>query len=84
MPKIIVVDNDEKVRKNIIRMLKKDGWEIEDAASQVAAINLIKKNQYDVVVTDMLMENETSGLSVLEAAKKRNKFTKGIVISTSS
>lgn len=80
MERILVVDDDKNARKNMIRLLKKDGWEIKDAASQKDAVSLINKNKYDVVVTDMRMENDTSGLTVLEAAKNRNSSTQVIII----
>ncbi len=80
MSNILVVEDDADIRENMARLLGKRGFNVSSASNTSEAIDLIKINQYDVVVTDMRMEGEKSGLYVLEAARKKNKMTEGIVI----
>jgi len=81
MPRILVVDDEDTPRRNMERFLgRKEGWEVSSASSADEAMGLIKENAFDVVVTDMRMENEGAGLSVLQAAKEKDKFVEGIVI----
>jgi len=78
--KILVVDDEDEARRNMERFLSKQGWDVFIASNAAEAVDLIKENAIDVVVTDMRMEDGESGLSVLQEAKQRDKFTEGIVI----
>src|SRR5579862_3741169 len=82
MPKVLVIDDEEDVRAAIERRLRREGYEVEQAASQSEAIEKIAASRpsYDLVITDMVMEEPTSGLKVLEAALTRDLFTEVLVL----
>lgn len=70
MKKILLVDDHKIVRdglKNLIN-LEKDMEVADEAASGVDAINLIRKNHYDVVVLDISMPNK-NGVDTLHDLK---------------
>ncbi len=48
---------------------------MSSASNALEAIDLIKANNFDVVVTDMVMENEQAGSLVLQAAKDEDEST---------
>ena len=50
-------------------------FSIDEASSEEEAISLLKENTYDIIVTDMFMENKESGLKVLDKAKEKNPNT---------
>lgn len=80
MSKILIVDDEDTTRKNMEHLLSKQGWNISTASNAAEAIDLIKENEFDVVVTEMRMEDEESGPSVLQVAKRKDKFTEVIII----
>lgn len=70
MKKILLVDDHKIVReglKNLIN-LEKDMEVADEAASGVDAINLIRKNHYDVMVLDISMPNR-NGVDTLHDLK---------------
>ncbi|MCP4105802.1 MAG: response regulator [Desulfobacteraceae bacterium] len=78
--RILVVEDEDRARKNMVRLLENRGFDVFSGANAVEARDMIDTNLFDVVVTDMLMESDKAGLSVLQAAKKRNELTEVIVI----
>ena len=82
MGRILVVDDEELAREAIRMRLERDGHEVDTAASEAEAIEKIRTANppYDVVVTDMVMETEKSGMEVLKAALLRDVLTEVIVL----
>jgi DNA-binding NtrC family response regulator len=80
--RVLVVDDEEAVRTAIKRRLTRDGLKVEIVGGEAEAIEMLKSANptYDVVLTDMVMENPTSGLSVLKAALSQDIFTEVIVL----
>lgn len=79
-PRILVVDDDEVARKNLSRILRRDGYKITLAISGSEAIAKLDKNSYDLVLADLILEEDIGGLDVLEAAKKRSHDTEVIIL----
>ncbi|MFN3420170.1 MAG: response regulator [Armatimonadota bacterium] len=82
MGKILVVDDEELAREAIKLRLERDGHQVDTAANEAEAIEKIRTSNppYDVVITDMVMESENSGLEVLKAALLRDVLTEVIVL----
>lgn len=77
---ILVVDDEEIARENVVYMLKKDErYRIDSAADGETAIALIDKNEYDLVLTDLKMKKK-DGLHVLDSVKKLWPDTEVIII----
>jgi len=64
------VDDDPVVLRGLRRLLaaSRPGWEIDTAESGEAAFELVERDPYDVVVTDLHMP-KSSGLLLLERLK---------------
>jgi ATP-dependent Lon protease len=77
--RILVVDDEEMTCKNLDHVLTKDGFDVKTAASGVEALNVLEKNSFDVIVTDLKMEN-VDGMGVLGKAKEKDPSTEVIVI----
>lgn len=79
---ILVIDDEEEARESIQRRLKREGYAVETAPSQEEGIQRIRdaKDSFDLVITDMLMEQANSGVEVLRAAVTRDLFTEVIVL----
>jgi DNA-binding NtrC family response regulator len=82
MHRILIADDEEDVRDAIERRLRREGFEVEQAGSLLEAVEKITQAQptYDVVVTDMSMDDPESGVRVLEAALTHDVFTEVIVL----
>ena len=78
--KILVVDDDEIARKNLQHALTKDGYDVTLAANGLEALDLLNSDHFDIVVTDLKMEN-VDGMTVLEKAKSRDSHVEVIMIS---
>ncbi len=77
--KLLVVDDEPEFRTLLKIILKKQGYEVDLAENGEVATGLIDKNQYDIVLTDMLMDG-LNGLDVLKHIKDKECETECIII----
>ena len=82
MCRVLVIDDEEAVRSAVKRRLERDGYTVQLADSQTLGLDTIGSQHpaFDVIVTDMVMESQDSGLEVLQAALSRDVFTEVIVL----
>ena len=82
MCRILLVDDEPDVRGIIERRLTREGFKVEMADSAAAAAERIRQADppYDVIIADMVMETEESGLDVLKAVLSRDVFGEVIVL----
>ena len=82
MPRILVVDDEEDVRAALKRRLEREGYQVSAAADSAEARQLIDAQtpSFDLVISDMSMEEADSGLSVLQDALAHDIFTEVIVL----
>ncbi len=67
--KILVIDDDESLRRVLEYNLAQEGYAVLTAASGEQGLELLKKERADLVVTDVRMSG-MDGLQVLEAVRK--------------
>ena len=82
MARILVIDDEEEVRIAVARRLRRESYHVDEAGSQADGLVAIQSaaEPFDVVVTDMLMEQQESGIEVLEACLSRDLFTEVIIL----
>ncbi|MFC1715670.1 response regulator [Candidatus Poribacteria bacterium] len=80
MPKILVVDDVRDTTDSLVRSLMKAGYDATGSYSEEGAIDLLRRNAYDVIVTDMSMERPDSGLEVLQEAKRLDPHVEVILL----
>jgi len=78
--RILLVDDEELVRRSLAVNLKREGFELSSAASAEEALAILKEEPYDLLLTDYLMEGMT-GIELLKLAKELNPQMKVIVFS---
>jgi DNA-binding NtrC family response regulator len=78
--KILVVDDEKNVRVLFERILVKEGYEVECAASGNEAIDKLVNNSFDLVVTDLKMDG-IDGLDLIRKGKRTNQALPFILIS---
>lgn len=67
--KILVVDDEELMRKFLIEALSRKNYLVESAKNGKEAIALLKKTSFDLLITDMKMP-DLSGIELLRKAKE--------------
>ena len=79
MAQILVVDDEKKMGILIEGTLKDAGYSVKTVTSGDEALKLLKKNTYDVVITDLKME-PVDGMAVLKRVKELNESTEVIMM----
>ena len=69
--KVLVADDEPVIRDGFAEFLRHFGLEVDTAEDGEQAIELIKKNDYDLVISDIKMPKAT-GYDVFHAAKAKN------------
>ncbi len=76
---ILVVEDDDQARKNLEYILRKEGYEVVSANSGVRALQLLNKQEFDLILTDLKMQ-QVDGLEVLKEARAEYPHTEVIMI----
>ncbi|RMI26757.1 MAG: sigma-54-dependent Fis family transcriptional regulator, partial [Calditrichaeota bacterium] len=79
MSRILIVDNEEKFCKVVKTALEMEDLQAEYCTSGEAALEFLKGNSADVVISDLRMEG-MDGLQLLEAVKKAYPETEVIIM----
>jgi len=69
MYKLLVVDDEPKIREVIKEYAEFNGYEVTEAADGMSAVGLCKLNQYDLVILDIMMP-KLDGFSACKEIKK--------------
>jgi len=77
--RVLVVDDEKSMRDLLAINLEKQGYEVAVADDGEAALEALRRDTYDAVITDLRMPR-VDGLGVLRAAKERSAETAVIVI----
>ncbi len=77
--RILVVEDHEHARRSLADMLRKEGYEVEEAAGGEEAIEIGRQKPFDVVLTDLRM-GEVDGLAVLRDFKRRSPDTSVVLL----
>jgi DNA-binding response OmpR family regulator len=70
--RVLLVDDDATVLLTLRAVLEWHHFEVETAATVEDAYRKLSHREYDVVVTDVRMENDESGFEVLRAARAQS------------
>jgi signal transduction histidine kinase len=78
--RILVVDDEEKIRKSLSGLLHDNGYDVMTAGSGSECLEILSSQHIDLVILDIVMP-EMSGIDVLKKIKEKNKDTEVIMIS---
>ena len=79
--KILIVDDDELIRKSLCEVLKMAGYDVIAAESGIDALDILKVQRCDVVVSDLKMPG-LDGIGLLKRIKEQIDDT-AVIIATS-
>ena len=80
MPKILVVDDEFRIRQIIRKYAEFEGYEVAEAVDGMQAIEVCRKNKYDLIIMDVMMP-ELDGFS---ACREIRKFCSSPIIMLSA
>lgn len=80
---ILLVDDDEGIRNVLGILLNEEGYKVSTACDGQEAIDLLKKNKYDLILLDIIMP-KVSGFGVLKFVKETNSDTKVVMLTAYS
>ncbi len=80
MTRILVVDDDDLVRRAIVRILLGAGNEVEEASDGHEAWRMQRAAPFDLILTDLYMPN-ADGIEFLTRLRETDSETKVIAIS---
>ncbi len=77
--RILVVDDEALMREYVEEALARAGYRVDTASSGSEGIEVVGKETYDVVVTDLKMKPD-DGIAVLRAAREANPDTHVVIM----
>jgi sigma-B regulation protein RsbU (phosphoserine phosphatase) len=76
---ILMVDDDPNVIKLLSGFLKNENFDVTGVENGDAALETIKDESYDLVISDLNLP-DINGIDILEAAKRKNKHTQVLIL----
>ncbi len=80
MTKILIVDDEDKIRNMIRKYAEYEGFQAEEACDGLQAVEMCEKNHYDLCVMDIMMPN-LDGFSAVKEIKKKDPNMPVILLS---
>jgi DNA-binding NtrC family response regulator len=80
MARILVIDDQEPIRRIVRRALEQQGHEVFDASDGEIGMDILETQSFEVVITDIFMPGQ-DGIVTLRQIRKRFPAVKVIVIS---
>ena len=68
--RVLLIEDSEMVAKTISRCLIEKGYEVEHHSSAVPAIRSFADNDFELVLTDIVLEGNVSGMGVVRAIRQ--------------
>lgn len=77
--KMLVVDDEDKIRKSLSGLLEDQGYDVITAGNGSECLQIMSVQHFDLVILDIVMP-ERNGIDVLQEIRKKYKDTEVIVI----
>jgi DNA-binding response OmpR family regulator len=81
--KILLIEDDEKIAKNIKEYLKKEGFRVDWAKDGEEGFYLAQNNNYDVLIVDWMLP-KMSGVDVIKKLREKDIFTPALILTAKS
>jgi putative two-component system response regulator len=78
--RILLVEDEENIRRSLAKFLKRLGYEVETAGSVPEAVHHLRPGRFDLVLTDLCLPGP-SGLELLVEIHSRSPGTRMILMS---
>jgi CheY-like chemotaxis protein len=81
--KILVVDDDDAIRRMVERVLRREHYEVESARDGFEAIEKLAGNDYGTVLLDLMMPR-VDGLGVLRFLETEHQAPPRVIVMTAN
>lgn len=78
-PRVLVIDDEERIQKACFRLLTQEGCDVEMAENGIKGLAMLEDKHFDIILLDLMMPG-MSGLDVLADIKSRRPDTVVIII----
>jgi DNA-binding response OmpR family regulator len=78
--KILVIDDDDLVRRMVTKVLRADGHDVVTAADGLRGMDMVHKERPQIVITDIFMP-EQEGIETILAIRRENPGIKIVAMS---
>lgn len=78
---VLLAEDDELILKTIEHKLKKEGFSVTLTRNRLEAIELLKKENFDLIISDIMMPF-ASGIEILAELKAMKKETPVLMLSS--
>ncbi len=78
--RILIVEDEGAIRLALRGLLKRDGYQVDLAASGEEALDKFQQAPFDLVLTDLALGRGKSGMDVLESVKEQRPETAVVMI----
>jgi DNA-binding response OmpR family regulator len=68
MTRVLLVDDDDSILQLFCTVLEMNGFEVITATSAAEALSSLDEQSFEMIITDLRMENPTAGFDVVRAA----------------
>ena len=68
-PRVLIVDDEQNIRRMLSALLQQDSYEVMDVASGPEAMHAVEQFEPDIVLLDLVMPAGPDGISTLEQLK---------------
>ncbi|MBU1195966.1 MAG: sigma-54 dependent transcriptional regulator [Proteobacteria bacterium] len=79
MDTILVIDDDDQLRKSFCKLLKEENYSVISAASGEAGLEIVKQNTLDLVIIDMRLPG-ISGMETFKRIKEIDSKLPAIIV----
>ncbi len=79
MASLLIVDDEPIARSNLRHALSREGYDVDVAANGEEALEMLRRKEFDCIVTDLKMER-MDGMQLLEAARDVAPETRFILV----
>ena len=76
---ILIVDDEEIIRESLSFILTKEGYQVQEASDGRMALELVKKDSFDLILTDLEMP-EMKGIELLEQVSVLSPETPVVIV----
>lgn len=77
---ILLVEDKRGMREMLTRALSEDGWTVTPASTGRAAVALIRKYGFDIVLSDICLPDNIDGIDILKEVKRHSYWTPVILM----
>lgn len=77
--RVLVVEDEDAIRALLVAALRREPFEVDEAADGAAALQLTREHEYAVIVLDLMMPR-VDGFSFIEAFRAASPDTRTTVV----